>query len=187
MAQEKAHTESDLINGCIRNKRVFQEAMYRKYFDSMMRMCLRYTTDTEIAMTVCNDGFLKVFKKINTFASKGSLEGWIRRIVYHALSDYFKREAKYIQFMVFEDHEDQQNPEIVPGLYADDLMSLIDKIPEMSARVFRLYAIEGYNHREIGERLGMSDNTSKWHLSNARKKLKELIELQNKEYVHRKG
>ncbi len=187
MPGEKANTERELIDGCIRNNRQHQELLYRRYFDTMMRMCLRYTSDMEVAMTICNDGFLKVFKKIDTYAAKGSLEGWIRRIVYHALSDHFKREAKYIQFMVFEDHEEKMNPEIMPGLYAEDLMAMIEEIPEMSAQVFRLYAVEGYNHREIGEKLGMSENTSKWHLSNARKRLKALIERQNKEYVHRKG
>jgi RNA polymerase sigma-70 factor (ECF subfamily) len=183
MPKESNYSEAELIAGCVRNDRVFQEALYRRYFHAMMQMCRRYTNDPEIAMTVCNDGFLKVFKKIESFAFKGSLEGWIRRIVYHSISDYFRKDSKYLQFMVFEDHDDATSPEIVPGLYLEDLMKLIAKLPTMSEKVFRLYAIEGFNHREIGETLGMSENTSKWHLANARKKLQDLLNDQRNQYV----
>ncbi|MBK8505092.1 MAG: RNA polymerase sigma factor [Saprospiraceae bacterium] len=185
MPKESNYSEAELVAGCVRNDRVFQEALYRRYFHVMMKMCRRYTTDPEIAMTVCNDGFLKVYKKIESFAFKGSLEGWIRRIVYHSISDYFRKDSKYVQFMVFEDHDDATNPDIVPGLYLEDLMKLIAKLPTMSEKVFRLYAIEGFNHREIGETLGMSENTSKWHLANARKKLQDLLNDQRNQYVQK--
>ncbi|MCB0687611.1 MAG: RNA polymerase sigma factor [Saprospiraceae bacterium] len=187
MPREKEYSEEELIAGCKRNDRQMQEALYRRYFHAMMQMCRRYTDDIDIAMSVCNDGFLKVFKKIDTFAFKGSLEGWIRRIVYHSISDHFRKDSKYVQFMVFEDYEEVISPEIVPGLYLEDLMKLITKLPTMSEKVFRLYAIEGFNHREIGEALGMSENTSKWHLANARKKLQELLKDQSNQYVQNNG
>jgi len=180
------YTDEELVRGCVKNQRLFQETLYRKYFAAMMRMCARYTSDQEVAMSICNDGFLKVFKKIDSFAFKGSLEGWIRRIVYHALSDHFRRESKYIQFMVFEEQEDHSDPQVIPGLYLEDLMELIKKLPQMTERVFRLYAIDGFNHREIGEQLGMSENTSKWHLSNARKKLQAFLKQQQNNYAQEK-
>ncbi len=183
MKVEVAYSEEEIVKGCAQNKRKYQEALYRRYFATMMRMCNRYTSDEMVAVSICNDGFLKVFKKIDSFAFKGSLEGWIRRIVFHSLSDHFRRESKYIQFMVFEERENQEGPEILPGLYLEDLLELIKQLPRMTEKVFRLYAIEGYNHREIGERLGMSENTSKWHLSSARKKLQELLRLQQKNYA----
>ncbi len=182
---KQTYTDQELVQGCIDNNRRHQEALYRRYFSKMMSMCRRYTDDDEIAMSVCNDGFLKVFKKIHTFSFKGSLEGWVRRVVYHCMSDYFRKNAKYLQFMVFEDYEQSSSPEIVPGLYFEDLMQLLKEVPEKSEQVFRLYAIEGYNHREIGEQLGISENTSKWHLSNARKRLQELIKEQKNNYVQR--
>ena len=183
MPKDLDYTEAELVAGCAKNDRVFQEALYRRYFSVMMQMCRRYTNDPEVAMTICNDGLLKVFKKIDLFSFKGSLEGWIRRIVYHSISDYFRKESKYVQFMVFEDYDDSTNPEVVSGLYLEDLLKLVASLPAMSEKVFRLYAIEGYNHREIGETLGMSENTSKWHLSNARKKLQELLKDQQNRYV----
>ncbi len=186
MTQGKKYTERELVAGCADNNRVHQEALYRRYFGTMMQMCMRYTRDTEVAMSICNDGFLKVFKKIDTFAHKGSLEGWVRRIVYHAMSDHFRRDAKYIQFMVFEDYDDAANPEIVSGLYLEDLMKMVAQLPAKTEQVFKMYAIEGYNHREIGERLQMSENTSKWHLAAARKKLQELLKQQRNAYVQGK-
>ena len=186
MSEALNYTDEELVRGCALNQRVYQEVLYRRYFNAMMCMCARYTTDQEVAMSICNDGFLKVFKKIDSFAFRGSLEGWNRRIVYHALSDHFRREAKYIQFMVFEEQENQMNPEIIPGLYLEDLMDLVKQLPKMTERVFRLYAIDGFNHREIGDQLGMSENTSKWHLSNARKKLQELLKQQQKNYAQEK-
>jgi len=187
MGKAKSYTDSELIAGCVRNDRIFQEALYRQYFAKMMQMCRRYTSDEEVSMTICNDGFLKVFKKIDTFASKGSFEGWIRRIVYHAISDHFRKDSKYIQFMVFEDFEKATAPEVVPGLYFEDLIKLVGQLPEKTEQVFRLYAIEGFNHREIGEALQMSENTSKWHLSNARQKLQKLLLDQSKDYVRKDG
>jgi len=149
----------------------------------MMGMCMRYTKDPEIAMTIVNDGFLKVFKRIQTYEFRGSLEGWIRRIVFHALSDYFRRESKYIQFMVFDEKDETQSENIFPGLYFQDLIDLIDDLPPMTGRVFNLYAIEGYSHREIANKFNISENTSKWHLANARKKLQAMINQQRENYA----
>ncbi len=183
----RTYTDEELIKGCVANKRRAQEALYRAHFPVMMRMIMRYTRDEEKAMTICNDGFLKVFKNIGSFRHKGSFQGWIRRIVYHAMSDHFRKESKYIQFMVFDEFERKEKESILPELYFEDLLLLVDRLPDASREVFKLYAIEGFNHREIGENLKISDNTSKWHLSNARQKLKEMIAQQNKSHVGRKG
>ncbi len=186
MTEHHKYTDEQLVKGCTENDRMYQEALYRRYFATMMRMCSRYTTDESIALSICNDGFLKAFKKMGTYSFKGSLEGWIRRIVYHTLSDHFRKESKYIQFMVFEDRDEQSNPEIIPGLYFEDLMKLVQKLPITTEKVFKMYAIEGFNHREIGEKLGMSENTSKWHLANARRKLQGLIKQQQENYAQEK-
>lgn len=181
------NTENEIIKGCIANKRRSQEVLYRAHFAPMMRMIMRYTQDEEVAMTICNDGFLKVFRRIESYEGRGSFQGWIRRIVYHAMSDHFRKEAKYIQFMVFDDYEKESHAAALSDLYLDDLLDLVGKLPSMTSQVFRLYAIEGFNHREIGERLSMSDNTSKWHLANARKKLKSMLKKQEETYVKKNG
>lgn len=176
----QTHSEQDIVAGCVSNNRYFQEVLYRRYFNTMLGMCMRYTNDRDRALEIINNGFLKVFKKIDTFSFKGSLEGWIRRIVYHSLSDYFKGEAQYLKLMVFEEKESNQYAYSTDKLYTEDILNMVRKLPPASQEVFRLYAIEGYSHAEIGEILGISVGTSKWHLSNAREKLKEMLNRENR-------
>ena len=169
-------SEADLIQGCIRNDRKSQEQLYKRHFPTMMSMCMKYTKDEDKALLILNDGFLKVFQKIGTFRSEGSLEGWIRRLIYHTLADFYKKENSYIRFIQFELPEERHvQATQSDALEFQDLIGLLDRIPGRSAEVFRLFAIEGYSHEEIGEKMNISAGTSKWHLSHARERLRSLI------------
>ncbi len=169
-------TEKDLIQGCIRNERKYQERLYKQYFPSMMAMCMKYTRDEDKALLILNDGFLKVFQKIDSFRHEGSFEGWIRRLIYHTLADFYKKENSYIRFIQF-DVPDGQAAQASPldDLQFQDLIRLLDRLPVRSAEVFKLFAIEGYSHDEIGTMLHISSGTSKWHLSHAREKLRSIL------------
>ncbi len=180
------YNETETVAGCVRNERKSQELLYRRHFPTMIQMCLRYTNgDKDTALEILNDGFLRVFKKIDSFGFKGSLEGWIRRIVFHAISDYFKQNNAYFENIVLS----EVLPEVNKGgytegglsnLFYDDLIKMIDFLPPATREVFRLYAIEGFNHPEIGEKLHISVGTSKWHLSMARTQLKEILNKNSK-------
>lgn len=176
-----------IIEGCKQNDRKSQESLYKEYFAAMMRMCMRYLRDRDKAVAIVNDGFLKVFTKINQFENKGSLEGWIRRIVFHCMSDAIKKEAKYMKFMVFEDYENQITVNNgLSNLIESDLLNLVEQLPAASADVFILFAIQGYTHADIAELKNISVGTSKWHVSDARKRLKKLI-LENYNYQSHVG
>jgi len=175
MWKKRTYTDQELVRGCAKNDRKHQELLYRKYSGSMMKMCFRYTDDRDIAMQIVNNGFLRAFKKIGSFSFKGSLEGWLRKIVYHSLSDYYKKHSKYIQFLVFEEKEEAIPDTTLSNMYAKDILNLVNELPPATKMVFQLYAIEGYRHKEISEQLNISVGTSKWHLSTARKALKQLI------------
>ncbi|MEL6635298.1 MAG: RNA polymerase sigma factor [Bacteroidota bacterium] len=179
MSIPRKYTDEELIQGCLNNDRYSQEMLFRKYFPTMMQMCLRYTNDRDKAMEIVNNGFLRVYTKLHTYAFKGSFEGWIRKLVYHSLSDYFKQNSRYLQFLVFEDYESIQRPEALSRVYTEDIMKLVALLPPATQQVFRMYAIEGYTHVEIAKQIDISIGTSKWHLSAARKKLKELIQQSN--------
>jgi len=142
----------------------------------MMAMCMKYTKDEDKALLILNDGFLKVFQKLGSFRNEGSLEGWIRRLVYHTLADFYKKENSYIRFIQFDmpDHFEAAAPPS-SDLEFQDLIGLLDKIPGRSAEVFRLFAIEGYSHDEISHMMQISIGTSKWHLSNARERLRTIL------------
>lgn len=171
------YTEAEIVKGCVRNDRTFQELLYRRHYAVMMHMCLRYANnDRERALEMLNDGFLRVFKKIDTFQFKGSLEGWIRRLVFHAISDYYKAQKMYMASVVFgEPEEERVENSSLNNLYFEDILKIVDTLPPATCAVFKLYAIEGYNHAEIAEQLNISIGTSKWHVSTAREKLKILI------------
>ena len=142
-------------------------------------MCLRYTTDDNLICEIINDAFLHTFKNIQKFEGRGSLEGWIRRITFHALADYFRKENKQIKFLLVDDYEPMaiaQNNQDLECDY-DDLLSKIDSLKGRFRDIFIKYAIEGYNHREIGEELDISEGTSKWYLAEARKKLQLLFNV----------
>lgn len=165
----------NIIIGCCNNERVAQEKLYKQFFPNMMKMCMRYTNNREDAMLIVNDGFLRVFKKIEKFEYKGSIEGWIRRIVYHSISDYFKKDSRRLKFLELDKNDRKTESSVLHQLYELDIIKLIKEIPKASADVFVLYAIEGFSHAEIADKKGISVGTSKWHLSEARKKLQKLI------------
>ncbi|MEM7103805.1 MAG: sigma-70 family RNA polymerase sigma factor [Bacteroidota bacterium] len=180
----KEYTEEEIIKGCVRNDRFFQEVLYRKYFAKMMHLCFRYTSDRDKAMEIVNNGFLRVFQKIDKYSFKGSFEGWVRKLVFHSISDYFRKESKYAETIIFESYEKVDNHSILNQMYVEDIMRLVRSLPPATQKVFELYAIEGYTHVEIGKELGISSGTSKWHLAEARKKLKIMLKTLQTSYYH---
>ncbi len=171
-------SDQDLIKGSAANDRRSQEFLYKKYFKKMFVMCCRYTSDENIICEIVNDAFLSVFKNITKFENRGSLEGWIRRITFNTLSDHFRKEKKDIRFIFLEDKDFNNIPECknISELHDyDDIISKINTLQGSFKDVFIKYAIEGYNHKEIGEELGISEGTSKWYLSESRKKLQLLF------------
>jgi RNA polymerase sigma factor (sigma-70 family) len=181
MIFKKNYTDEDLVKGCRFNDRRVQEALYKRFFPDMLRMCRRYTHDDETSSDIINQAFLKVFQKIDTFTYAGSLEGWVRRIVYHCVADHYRLHGKYKHFIVFEESP-KEHLNAVPNaqvLEENDIMRMIDQLPDTSGKVFKMFAIEGFSHAEIANELNMSEGNSKWHLFQARKKLQNTINALN--------
>lgn len=171
--------EAELVAGCLANDRRCQEQFYRRFAPVAMRTCRRFTQNREEQLEIVNSGMLRVFQKLDQFQFRGSLEGWVRRIIFHALSDYFRKANRRMAFLELSDLDSAGRQEALPNLYLEDVHRMIDLLPDATRDVFLLYAVEGYTHREIGEQLSISEGTSKWHLSNARKKLKKIMASQN--------
>jgi len=164
-----------VISGCCENQRQSQEQLYRHFFPIMERMVRRYTQDEDQLTDILNNGFLRVFKKIDTYTYAGSFEGWVRKIMFRSVSNYFRGKKTDIKFLLFE-KDLEVKEKAYHNLYFEDLMKFVHELPDKHQQVFHLYAIEGFIHREIGEQLEISENTSKWYLSEARKLLQEKIE-----------
>lgn len=169
---------NDLILGCVRNERTAQARLYHHFYPIMMAMVRRYFPQQEHAEEILNNGFLKAFQKISSFQFKGSFEGWLRRIVFHSISDYVKANIKYTANTTFEDKEYYIPSEDADNITYQEILGLIQRLPDTSRIVFNMYIMEGMPHKEIAKHLNISEGTSKWHLSEARKILRgKIIDL----------
>ena len=164
-----------LVNGCARNERSAQEVLYKSFYAQMLRICYRYLTTKDLAHEVLNEGFLKVFQNIQTFdPDKGQLGAWISTIMIRTAIDSNRRELKFVA-ADFDDHDADDffvAPGILEKLYAEDLLKTIHRLPSATRVIFNLSVIDGYSHKEISEQLNITESTSRWHLSEAKKKLK---------------
>ncbi len=167
----------ELITGCINNSRKAQEQLYQRFYGPMASLCLRYTRNEEDAIEVMHNGFLKVYKKIHTYdSSKASLYTWIRKIMVNGAIDFIRQRNKFSIVELEKANEPGIDEEAVQRLSSQELLKLVQKLSPATQMVFNLYVIEGYNHREIGELVGISEGTSKWHLSEARRQLQTLLQ-----------
>lgn len=181
MVSEEKNIDN-IISGCKAGSRKAQEQLYRSFYRVMMSLCLRYTKNETDAMEVLNTGFYKVFKNIQRYDSlQGSLYTWIRTIIVNSCLDFIKKKEK--SFAAQELNNETEvciEPEAIQKFNAAELLGLIRQLPPATQAVFNLYVLEGYNHREIAQLLGISEGTSKWHLSEARKQMQQLITDGNK-------
>lgn len=175
--------EKDLIIGCINGDEFFQKALYERFSSRMFGVCLRYAPDYHTAEDILQDGFLKVFNSIMSFRREGSFEGWMRRIFVNLSIERYRKNKGIIQFEELTDNTYYlYSEEADSSLNAEELLKLVQELPDGYREIFNLYAIEGYNHSEIGEMLGISEGTSKSQLSRARNVLKRKIAESNTYY-----
>ncbi len=169
---------STLILGCREGRRDAQEKLYKKLYPKMMSVVKRYTNQYQyhIAEEILNNGFLKVFNKIDSYKYEGSFEGWVRRIIVNSVYDYVRQNTKYMEKVVFVEKDEVINTDLASKMRYDELMKLVQQLPENTRAVFNMFVIEGLPHKEICEILKISEGTSKWHLFEARKILKQKIE-----------
>jgi RNA polymerase sigma factor (sigma-70 family) len=168
---------SDIIKACIKGNRAAQNRLYQMFSDKMFGLCLRYADNEDEAKDILQDGFIKVFINLKKFNSKGSFEGWIRRIIVNTALEKF-RDKNYLFAVRMEaeyDSDSAKYDHILSELAAKDLLKLIQELSPQYRAVFNLYAIEGYSHKEICGLLDIKEGTSKSNLSRAREILKEKV------------
>jgi RNA polymerase sigma factor (sigma-70 family) len=138
-------------------------------------VCRRYAPGREEAMVLLNGGMMKVFQKLGSFRWEGSLEGWVKRLVFRSAIDQF-RSQKQRPTMEIVDWDRPTDAKATQSLYAEDLCQLIELLPETSKEVFWLFAVEGYSHAEIAQQLDFTEGNSRWHLNKARQLLKKKLQ-----------
>jgi len=167
----------EMLDGSLANKRKAQEALFRHFYGFAMSIALRYSRDEMDAADIVSRAFVKIFKSIHSFdSSKGSLHAWIKKIVVNEGLDHIKSRTRFSDNVELETvPEPPINNSVIEKMGAEEIMEIVKKLPPATHAVFVLYAVEGYNHREIGQKLNISEGTSKWHLSEARKFLQQQL------------
>jgi RNA polymerase sigma-70 factor (ECF subfamily) len=170
-------TEQEIIEGCKKNDRKAQEALYLKFSEKMFGVCLGYTNSKEDAQDVLQDGFVKAFGMIGQFDFQGSFEGWLRRIMVNTAIDKYRRSLHSFRLNLdlISEHNEPEDTSAFDTIDNRQFLEMIQELPEGCRIIFNLYAVEGYKHREIAEMLNISEGTSKSQVYEAKQILRRKI------------
>lgn len=174
------NTLDEIIDGCIAQKRIAQKLLYERYYGKMMAVCQRYANDKQDASLILNNGFLKVFKHLETFKKNNNtnFNGWVHRIMVNSAIDFYRSAIKNSTKEISEHITISNNEDSFSQLAAEDIIALIQQLSPAYRAVFNLYVMEGYNHSEIAQLLGIAEGTSKSNLSKARVQLQTMLAKQ---------
>ncbi|MDP3927801.1 MAG: RNA polymerase sigma factor [Bacteroidia bacterium] len=161
--------DEKIIQGCLKKDVKAQQAFYSFFSSSMYAVCLRYSNTKEDAKDILQDGFIKVFAKLNQFSGKGSLEGWMKRVFVNTALEHYRVNKVYMQQSdVMDAKQVSTEAQAIGKLTQQEILSVMQQMAPGFRTILNMYAIEGYTHAEIAEMLGISEGTSKSQLSRAR-------------------
>jgi RNA polymerase sigma-70 factor (ECF subfamily) len=175
-----------LIAGCLKGDRRSQQAIHKMFYGKMKAVCMRYTRDSDQAMDIVQEGFLKVFTNLEKYSGVGSLEGWIRRIMVNLAIDRFRKlkndfillgENQSVEDFEGEADEEEENngEDEIYDITPEQIIDAMQQLSPAYRTVFNLYVYEDYTHQDIAEALGISVGTSKSNYAKARKNMKKLL------------
>ncbi len=177
------YSEKDFIEACVRKERWAQRKLYEEFYGKMHSVCLRYAKDPDEAKDILHEGFIKVFRHIAKYNPGTSLNAWIKRIMVNTCIDYYRKVSRRRT----EDIDNARDkfsdtPDAISQCSAKDIMKSVQDLSPAYRSVFNLYVVEGFSHREIGEKLGITESTSRSNLVKARMKLREALASKFAEY-----
>lgn len=175
--------EEIMLRDCLLGDRKAQKKLFEQHYSKMLGVCYRYAVDEDQAKDFVQMGFIKVFKKLSAYNGKGSLEGWIRRIIVNNCIDTIRKEKKN-RFIADGDDYIAEKAEVMEeddapmesGLKPENVIAALQDLSPAYRTVFNLYVVEGYSHKEIAEKLKISEGTSKSNLAKAKRNLRVLLE-----------
>jgi RNA polymerase sigma-70 factor (ECF subfamily) len=178
-------TEEAILKGCLQNEAVAQKELYNRYSPKMLSVCYRFAHNREDAEDMLQEGFIKVFSQMHTFENRGAFEGWIRRIIVHTCINILKKNKKFNESVdIIHATAVQVREDIVPSIVqAKQVVECIRMLPVGYRTVLNLYAIEGYNHREISNMLDIEESTSRSQYTRAKAMLEDI--LVRKKIIHK--
>ncbi|MGB0402461.1 MAG: RNA polymerase sigma factor [Salibacteraceae bacterium] len=173
-----------ILKACLKNDRLAQQELYKLCYGSLLSICMRYKHNKEDGVAILNDAFLKILTKLKTKGEDTPFEPWAKRITINCCINDYRKYKNKPALVTFEDEsmldillkiDDDEIDEHDVGISVESLRKILAELPNSSQEVFQLYILEGFNHAEIGGIMGISEGTSKWHLNNARKILRQKL------------
>lgn len=166
-----------LIKDCLAQSRIAQKKLYDQYSPEAYGTIKRYIHNNEpLAKEVLNDAFFKIFRDLHQYSFQGAFEGWIRRIVVHTISDHLRKNVKEVrQHREIQPDDAYINNHSVENLSHKELLKIVETLPDAQREIFNLFVFENYSHNEISKLLNIKNNNCRWHLNDARRRLKEKI------------
>lgn len=160
------------------------QAFYERFYSYALSVCLAYASDREDAREILNDGFLKAFRHLGDLKNEDVLLPWLRRIMVNTSIDYYRKNRKRAfevstEVVMATLEEPYLNDELIfAQLSAEDILTVLHQLPVPYRLVFSLYVLEGYTHREIAEQLHLAESTSRAHLTEANRRLRQALTIQ---------
>jgi len=170
---------AQLINQCLAGKRSAQASLYQQYASGMYNVCVRMVGDRALAEDILQEAFVDVFKNLRSFNGDSTIGAWIKRIVVNNCITHLRKRKMQISEIEEATHvqDEEQEEDDYSGINVQKIKDALRKLPQGYKVIFSLYALEGYDHEEISEILGVSVSTSKSQYHRAKKKIRALISL----------
>jgi RNA polymerase sigma-70 factor (ECF subfamily) len=165
-----------ILAGCCQQERSSQHALYRLYYAYGMSVCIRYADNEQEAVSILNEGFLKVFQNIKKFDQKLPFKPWFRTILVNTAINHIKKHQKFkMEVNMEEARQVPDREDILSRISYRELMAIVQSLSHAYRTVFNMYVIDGFKHEEIAQHLGITVSTSKSNLTRARARLQELV------------
>lgn len=183
LSKKKTLTLDSALDACVQmDAERAKEFIYKKYYGYVLAVVARYIKSEYDAEELVNETFIKAFKNLPRFNRVGegnvlekSFRGWLARIAANLSIDLLRSQKNMV---AMEDVGEQEvKPVLVNAsdkLFAEDILKLLERLPEIQRIIFNLYEIEGYAHEEIGKMLNIPDSTSRTYLTRAKQRLRKL-------------
>lgn len=183
IALQLQHEEKDLITACINKERWAQKQLYEEHYSKMMGVCLRYSNNSDDAMDILHEGFIKVFNNIAKYQPGTSIVAWIRRIMVNTSIDYYRKSIRRRTEDLDQAYQvSSKDSDAISQCTEKEILAAVRSLSPAYRTVFNMYVIEGFSHREIAEKLGITESTSRSNLVKARLKLKAILASNYIEY-----
>ncbi len=176
IALQLKQEERNLITACANKERWAQQQLYKEHYSKMMGVCLRYSNNKEDAQDILHEGFIKVFKNIAKYQPGTSLSAWIRRIMVNTSIDFYRKNVRRRTEDIEQAYSiSSSDADAISQVTEKEILVAVQQLSPAYRAVFNLYIIEGYSHKEIAEKLDITESTSRSNLVKARMKLKEIL------------